>query len=59
MEKAEIIGLLKLISAVETALAMSAARAPDQLYEDLHDASDMLTRHALAPDAAHQKDTAL
>ena len=55
MEKAEIIGLLKLISAVETALAMSAARAPDQLYEDLSDASDMLTRHALAPDAA-QKD---
>lgn len=51
MEKAEAIGLLKLISAVETALAMSAARAPDQLYEDLHDASDMLTRHALAPDA--------
>ena len=51
MEKAEIIGLLKLISAVETALAMSAARAPYQLYEDLSDASNMLTRHALAPDA--------
>ena len=54
MEKAEIIGLLKLISAVETALAMSAARAPDQLYEDLHDASDMLTRHALAPDTTQE-----
>lgn len=58
MNKAEIIGLLKLISAVETALAMSAARAPDQLYERLSDASNMLTRHALAPDAA-QEETAL
>ena len=55
MNKAEIIGLLKLISAVETALAMSAARAPDQLYEDLSDAGDMLTCYVLAPDAA-QKD---
>lgn len=54
MNKAEILGLLKIISAVETALAMSAARAPDQLYEDLADASDMLTRHALAPDAAQE-----
>ena len=54
MNKAEILGLLKLISAVETALAMSAARAPDQLYENLHDAGVMLTRHALAPDAAQE-----
>ena len=58
MNKAEILGLLKLISAVETALAMSAARTPDQLYANLSDASDMLARHALAPDAARQKDTA-
>lgn len=54
MNKAEIIGLLKLISAVETALAMSAARTPDQLYANLSDASDMLTRHALAPDTAQE-----
>ena len=54
MNKAEILGLLKLISAVETALAMSAARAPDQLYENLSDASDMLTRHALAPDTTQE-----
>ena len=58
MEKAEIIGLLKLISTVAAALAMSKASIPDEIYEALADASNMLTRHALAPDAAHQKDTA-
>ena len=51
MNKAEIIGLLKLISTVATALAMSKASIPDEIYEALADASNMLTRHALAPGA--------
>ena len=54
MNKAEIIGLLKLTSTVATALAMSKASIPDEIYEALADASNMLTRHALAPDTAQE-----
>lgn len=45
MNKKEILQLIRLISTVETALAMSKASIPDQIYEDLADVSEMLASY--------------